>query len=55
VFSFTSGNFEVFRKQAVAPSIEPRTGKVVSSSGEFWQRGAEDTGNKAYIIFVKLV
>jgi hypothetical protein len=46
VCSFTSGNFEVFRKQAVAPSLEPRTGKAISSSGEFWQRESEDTEKK---------
>jgi len=46
MFSFTSCNFEVFRKQAVAPFIESRTGKGISSSGEFWQREAEDTGKK---------
>jgi hypothetical protein len=55
VRSFTSGNFEVFRKQAVAPSLEPRTGKAISSSGEFWQREAENTEKKTYILLVKLM
>jgi len=36
----------VFRKQAVAPSLEPRTAKAISSSGEFRQRDVEDTEKK---------